>query len=149
MPSEKAFRDIYGQGPGLGADLVIGILDRVDVWIGGSYFDKKGRLSFTAEETTVKIRTLGWGVRYRYPLGRLDLYAGAGLNYFLFDEENPIGDVSTSKIGPEARAGAFFRMTRRFSAGAFLGLTRCAIWPAQHKVNIGGLSAGLSLAYLI
>jgi len=146
-PSEQAFREIYGGGPAYGADVVVGIWKRLDLWVGGGYFYKKGELSFTAEETFVKVRSFGWGVRYGHSLGRFDLYGGAGLDYFLYDEENPIGEASAGKIGPEFRAGAFYRLTGRFSAGAFASFTTCVVSPAQYEFNLGGLSAGLVLSY--
>jgi len=146
-PSDQAFREIYGGGPAFGADLVLGLTKKLDLWMGGSYFHKKGGLSYTAEETAVKIRSIGWGIRYRYDRGRLSFYAGGGLNYMQFDEENTIGDVATSAIGPEARGGMYFRIMGRLSAGAFLSLTTRRIYPAQYKVNIGGTGGGLCLAY--
>ena len=146
-PSEQAFRDIYRGGLAFGADVVVGVWKRLDLWVGGGYLYKKGGLSFTAEETFVKIRSFGWGVRYGHSLGRFDLYGGAGLDYFLYDEENPIGETSAGKIGPEFRAGAFYRLTGRLSAGAFASFTTCVISPAQYEFNLGGFSAGLVLSY--
>jgi len=146
-PSEQAFRDIYGGGPAYGADVVVGLLKNVDLWAGGGYFYRKGLLTFTAEETFVKIRTLGWGIRYRRAVGRFDVHGGAALNFYLYDESNPIGDVEAGKIGPEVRAGAFYRFTDRASAGAFASWSTCTIAPAQYEVDIGGLTAGLALSY--
>jgi len=146
-PSEQSFRDIYGGGLSYGAAVVIGIWKKLDLWVGGSYFYKKGELSFTAEETFVKVRALGWGVRYAHSFGRVDVFGGAGLNYFFYDEENPIGEVSAGKIGSELRAGAFYRLAGRLSAGVFASFTTCTISPAQYEFNLGGLSAGLILSY--
>jgi len=146
-PSEQAFREIYGGGLTYGADVVVGLWKNVDLWVGGGYFYRTGALTYTAEETFVKIRTFGWGILYRRALGRFDVYGGAGLAYFLFDEGNAIGETSAGKIGPELRAGAFYRFTPRLSAGAFAGLSTRTISPAQYEVNIGGLTAGLALSY--
>ena len=50
-PSEEAFRDIYGGGMMYGGEVSIGVWRGLDVWFGGSYFSKKGELTFTKEET--------------------------------------------------------------------------------------------------
>lgn len=146
-PWNAAFRDLYGGGFSYSAEATIGLWKNVDIWVGAGYYSKKGKLSLTGEETAIKIRTVGWGLKYNLPKGRLNFYAGAGFNYFLFDETNPIGDSTAGKIGPDFRAGVWLRISKRLSVDFFLRATTCVIFPAAYEVDIGGFSQGLGLAY--
>ena len=83
-PSEQAFKDIYGGGLMYGAEISIGVWRDLDLWFGGSYFSKKGELTFTKEETKLELFPIGGGIKYRILNGNFALYAGFGLNYYQF-----------------------------------------------------------------
>lgn len=147
IPWEQAFRDIYGSGLAFEAEVTVGLWKRIDLWIGGRFYDKKGKLTDTAEETAVKIRTVGWGLKINILKGGFDLYAGAGLNYCLFDEVNSIGTASAGKVGLVGKLGVCFNISKRLTADVFLGVTTCKINPAAYDVNIGGWDTGIGLGY--
>jgi len=54
-PSDQAFKDIYSGGVMYGGEVDIGIWKNLELWVGGSYFSKKGELTYTREKTRLKI----------------------------------------------------------------------------------------------
>ncbi|MFC2157745.1 OmpW family outer membrane protein [Acidobacteriota bacterium] len=143
-PSEQAFKDIYGGGVSFGLDLSFNLWNAVDIWIGGSYFTKTGELSFTKEDTTIRIIPLGLGVRYRFIKdGTVSPYAGLGVNYFLFTEENIIGKVEKGAVGPVVRVGVLLNVAKGFFFDLMVEYSYCRINPADFRINIGGISAGI------
>jgi len=146
-PSEKAFRDIYGGGMMYGGELSIGVWRGLEVWFGGSYFSKTGELTFTKEETKLEIYPIGGGLKYRLSTGIFDLYAGAGLNYYQYKESNPLGDVSKGGVGYIGKIGSYVKVTGGFLIDFFVNYSYCKIKPADFKINIGGIEAGVGIGY--
>jgi len=146
-PSEKAFRDIYGGGMMYGGEVSIGVWRSIEVWFGGSYFSKKGKLTFTKEETKLEIYPIGGGLKYKLSTGIFDLYAGAGLNYYQYKESNPLGDVSKGGLGYIGKIGSYVKVTGGFLIDLYVNYSHCKIKPADFKINIGGIEAGVGIGY--
>jgi len=146
-PSEEAFRDIYGGGMMYGGEVSIGVSRRLDVWFGGSYFSKKGELTFTKEETKLEIYPIGGGLKYRLSEGILSFYIGAGLNYYQYKESNPIGDVSKSRWGYIYKIGSYIKVIEGLMFDLYFNYSSCNIMPADFKINIGGIAAGVGIGY--
>ena len=135
-PSEKAFKDIYGGGMMYGVELGIGAWNNLDFWVGGSYFSKKGELTFTKEETKLSIFPIGCGVRYRFSTEVFDFYGGAGLNYCRYKEANPIGEVSKGGLGYVGKIGSMVKITRELVIDLYLNYFYSKIKPAYYKVKV-------------
>ena len=146
-PSEKAFRDIYGGGMMYGGEVSIGVWKGLEVWFGGSYFSKTGELTFTKEETKLKIYPLGGGLKYRLSEGVLSFYIGAGLNYYQYKESNPLGDVSKGGLGYIGKIGSYVKVTGGFLIDLYVNYSYCKIKPADFKINIGGIEAGVGIGF--
>lgn len=146
-PSEEAFRDIYGGGMMYGGELSVGIWRGLDVWFGGSYFSKKGELTFTKEETKLEIYPLGGGLKYRLTTGVFNLYAGAGLNYYQYKESNPLGDLSKGGLGYIGKMGSYVKVTGGLLVDLYVNYSYCKIKAADFKINIGGIEAGVGIGY--
>jgi hypothetical protein len=69
------------------------------------------------------------------------------LSSFQYKESNPIGEVSKSRVGLTAEMGSYVKIAGGLLVDVFLGYSVCYIESANFKVNIGGLGAGLGLAY--
>ena len=79
-PSNRDFKDIYGGGIQYGLELGFDIRESFTVWVGGSYFKKKGELTFTKEETTLNILKLfEVGIRLKFSKKLVVPYIGAGI----------------------------------------------------------------------
>ena len=147
QPTEDKFENIYGKGFIIGAEASKSIWKKLDLWVGGSYYTKKGELTFTKDETIVKIFPIGGGVKYRFLTGTLNAYAGMGFKYFLFSESNFIGDVSTAKMGYEGKIGGFLKLGSGIVIDTYLEYSYCKISPTSVEINIGGLNIGVGLGY--
>lgn len=146
-PTEQAFERIYGSGSGIGAEAVVRLWKNLDLWVGGDYFQKNGELTFTGEKTTVRIFPVKAGLRLRLPAGRLTFHAGAGLGYFFFEEENPIGRVTERKIGFLAKVGCYIKIVKGLYVDGYFQYTHCSIRPLDMEADIGGMSLGLGIGY--
>jgi len=148
-PSEEVFKDIYGSGMAYGGEIAVGLFKNFDLWIGANYFKKTGELSFTKEETTIKIIPIGWGLRYRFSIGAVNLYTGGGISYYDFNETNPIGDVSTARMGYSLKIGGFVKIIKGLFIDIYFNYSYCKISPAAFEANIGGYSTGVGIGYYL
>jgi hypothetical protein len=146
-PTEQAFLDIYGGGPRYGGEVDIGLWKGFEVSLGGSYFSKAGELTFTKEKTELQIIPIGVGLKYRWTKRVIRFYTAAGLSSFQYKESNPIGDFSRSHVGLTTEIGSYVRVAGGLLIDVFLNYSLCHVESADFKVNIGGLGAGIGLAY--
>ncbi|NIM91926.1 MAG: hypothetical protein GTO17_13385 [Candidatus Aminicenantes bacterium] len=148
MPSEEAFRDVYGGGIEIGAEASVEIGRGLAVWLGGSYFSRKGELTFTKEETELRIMAFGGGIKYIFPAGAgIDIYGAAGVNYCSYDEENVLGEVSKGGVGVVMKAGGLVKIINGIFLDIYTSYSYCKMKPADFKINIGGFGAGVGLGY--
>jgi hypothetical protein len=146
-PSDQAFQDIYGGGLMYGAEINIRAWESLDLWFGGNYFSKTGELTFTDEETELKLFTIGGGVKYRILSRIFALYVGLGLNYYQFKESNPIGEVSDGKLGLVGKIGSDITISGGLAVDLYVKYASCKIQPADFEIDIGGIMAGVGLGY--
>lgn len=147
-PTEQAFKDIYGGGLMYRGEVSIGLRKNLDLWLGGGYFSKKGELTFTKEETKLQIVPIGGGLKYRIATGNVNFYGGIGLYHFQFKESNPIGDVSKGRLGYVGKIGAFVEVVKGLIVDVYFDNTYCKMQPADFKINIGGIEAGIGIGYV-
>jgi len=147
-PTEQRSKDIYGSGWAFGGEFGLGVAESLFVYFSGSYYARTGELTYTREETKLKIIPLTLGAKYHFNLARgLDFYAGAGLTYNIFNEENPIGDVSKNGVGFVVNSGVLAFVSGGLFLDGYVNYSYCKIKPANVDVNIGGLEAGLGIGY--
>jgi opacity protein-like surface antigen len=146
--SEQAFRDIYGHAAPLGLELRLG-RKRISGWLEGGFLSRKGRFSFTNDETRVRIQAYEGGALYRILSGRLSPYAGAGLGIYVYKETNFLGTARQSKLGFCLISGAEIVLMKSLILDLKMKYSRCVIQPADFKVDIGGwtMGAGLGLRF--
>lgn len=149
QPYDTAFKDIYGGGVMYGVEASTEIWRHLEMWIDGGYFSKKGELSLTREETRLRIIPVGGGLRYSLSLGSFHVYAGIGINYYLYKETNPIGDVNWGKVGGVFKVGSFVKVTGGWVIDFFVNYSYCEMKPADYKINIGGIEMGIGVGYSI
>jgi len=153
VPSEKAFREIYGQGLIIGLDIGKKNWKNTEIHVEANYFSKMGQLTFTKERTRVRILPLGAHVRYIFLKKILQFYAGAGLTLTLFEEKNPIGRVREDKMGYRIKIGGFKRIKgfkkilKQFVIDASMNYHYCKMKPAEIRFNAGGLDLGVSFGF--
>ncbi|MFB0564315.1 MAG: hypothetical protein ACETWK_01385 [Candidatus Aminicenantaceae bacterium] len=146
-PSEKAFKDIYGGGITYGGEVTFDMWRNIELWLGGSYFTKKGKLTFTKEETKLELIPLGGGLKFRISKGNVIFYGGAGLHYYQYKESNPIGKTSKGRVGYIGKLGSFVKVSGGLLIDLYVRYSYCKLKPADYKVNIGGIEGGIGLGY--
>ena len=146
-PTEQRFKDVYSSGIAYTGEIGIGVWKGLKLWIGASYFTKKGELFFTKEETKVQIIPIGGGIKYLLIEGKTNLYTGIGLKYYQFKETNPIGEVSKSGLGYVGGVGVFMRVIGGLILDLRIDYSYCKIKPASRNIDIGGLEAGIGIGY--
>lgn len=147
-PSKTIFKQIYGGGLTYGAEASSKVWKGIEAWIGVKYFARKGELTFTKERTRLNILPIGAGVRYSYPVSeRVNIYGGLGLSHYQYKESNPIGKVSKGGWGFESRLGSFVRVVKGWFIDIYMDLSYCRMKPADFKIQIGGIEAGIGIGY--
>ncbi|MCX7973450.1 MAG: hypothetical protein N3B16_03005, partial [Candidatus Aminicenantes bacterium] len=73
-PTDQAFKDIYGQGKTYGAEVGFKFNRFIGLWLSAETFSKKGKMTFTQEETTLKIMPVGFGLSLELGLGLISPY---------------------------------------------------------------------------
>jgi len=146
-PSEKAFKDVYGSQMTFGGEIGIHLGKGISIWAGGDYFSRKGKLSFTEEETKMQIIPLYVGIKYRFSAGKINPYLGLGIGYFQYKESNPIGKIEEGDMGYIGEVGCLFKI----KGGLFFDIkgsySYCKVKPAEIKAALGGLKAGIGLGF--
>ena len=149
-PWDKAFQDIYGGGMIYGIEASTGILKNIEMWIEAGYFSNKGKLSFTKEETRLRIIPVGGGIRYLQYEGIKKLYAcysDIGVNYYFYRESNILGTVIWGGLGFIGKIGLFVKVKGKMIIDFFASYSVCTMKPADFRINIGGLEAGIGIGY--
>lgn len=146
-PSERAFRDIYGAGAGFGLETGVQLMGNMDFRFAVGSFQKKGETTFFKEEITLSIVPIEVGLRYSILSGGIRPYVGAGVGYFRFKEETPLGTAITTKLGYSAQAGIILRVIQGLYLDGFLSYSTCKVKPVAIEVDIGGFSAGVGIGY--
>ncbi|MCX7973445.1 MAG: hypothetical protein N3B16_02980 [Candidatus Aminicenantes bacterium] len=147
FPADSAFREIYGSGDTSGLELTIELFPNLDFWMRANYFFKRGQLTLTREPTQVEIVTMGNGLRYRRSWKKLFFYGGIGTDYFIFNENNVLGNIEAGNLGLTLKAGVGFIVWKGIVSEFCFHYSRCQINPADYEVNIGGFQAMFGLGY--
>lgn len=144
---ESQFAEIYGGGLKYGGIIEVDIWKNIGLCAGGSYFSKKGELTFTKEET--KLTLIGFDVCpvYKFTSGKWQVYAAIGLRYFLFQESNVLGEVNKGGLGLMGKIGVFVNVLKGLTVEFFLDMASCSMEPADFKINIGGIDSGIRFGY--
>ena len=116
--SEQLYKDIYdSSGVTYNVDLGFKFGKSLEAFLHTDYFSKTGELTYTKEETKLKIIPVELGARYLIKVGNgcsLFPYIGAGAGYYMYKEENVIGTVDEKKIGFFAEGGLRFYLMSSF-----------------------------------
>lgn len=149
--SEKIFREIYGTGGKLHLDIGRSVGKNLELHLDASYFKKYGELTYTKERTRVTIVPLELSLRYVFLRKKINLYAGGGLSYIIFEEKNPIGRAKEKKIGLNLRFGGFHRikstkkLLKNLFVDFFIHYQYGKMKPAGISFDAGGFDLGVIL----
>jgi hypothetical protein len=144
-PTDAAFREIYGQGLEYGGEISIKIIKSIEVWIGGSRYLRKGKLTLTREATEITISPLFVGLKFLSSGKSAKGYLALGIGKYSYKETNPLNEIDESAWGYLGRVGMILKLFGPLIADFFVGYTHCEVMPAEVKANLGGIHGGIGL----
>ncbi|MCP5052710.1 MAG: biotin/lipoyl-binding protein [bacterium] len=115
--SDTAFKDVYGNFVVPGIDLAVFVTDKIDVWASVSTGSKTAEIpGFTDFTLKFKLTPAALDVRYYFKRDATwDFFAGAGISYFAFEEENPIENVKDNAMGFNMLGGVYYNVANNIS----------------------------------
>lgn len=150
FPSDDVFREVYGTSLSFAADLTVPLAGPLRLWAGAEFLNKTGLLPVSEEESTVRIVPLFAGLRLQFGQKSVRPYFGAAAAYFMFHEENPIGEADDNTLGLIAQAGLQARLGGPVWLDLFAGYRSATVrteGESPLEAKLDGFSAGLGLAY--
>lgn len=144
-PTDNAFKDIYGQGKTFGAEVGLKFNRFIGLWVSAENFSKKGKMTFTQEETTLKIMPLSAGLSFELGLGFVSPYAHLGVGYFHYEESNVLGQVKKNNVGYVGQIGLLIKTIGPLYLDLFGQYSSCKVKPLELEADLGGLKAGVGL----
>jgi hypothetical protein len=149
--NEPRFDAVYKSG-GLmsGLSLSSAVVSDVNFYLDIKYYSREGELTFSKEKTTFYIVPISLGARYIYPLGLFNPYLGAGLDFYFYYEENPIGTVLNYTNGFHIAGGTYIRLSQ--SVPVLINVRLKYTWANAEEdsisIQLGGFEYGLGVAFV-
>ncbi len=107
--TENKYEEVYGENNiSFSADIGLKIYRSLELFLHTDYFKADGELTFSKENTTLKIIPVELGIRFILGNNIIRPYVGAGMGYYIYKEENYIGTIDKNKIGFLAEGGIRF-----------------------------------------
>jgi hypothetical protein len=148
-PASGDFRDVYKGGLAFGADFTVPLWKALGLWGGVDYFGKKGKLTYTEEETTIRILPVFLGLKLQAVSGVVRPYFAGAAGYFFYKEMNSIGTASGQRLGFLVQAGLLVRIKGPLAldlSGRMSSCTTKAEEPDVSAAKIGGFQGGLGIS---
>jgi len=148
--NEPRFEAAYPSGgPIAGLTLSSAITSNLNLYLDIKYYSRHGALTFSQEKTEFYMVPFDLGLRYIFPLGFFHPYLGAGFDFYLYYEDNPIGTVLNYTNGYHITGGTYLRFARNVPILVNLRLKYTSAKAEQDAVQIelGGVELCLGLAF--
>ena len=115
-----------------------------------NHFKKNGETTYKQEPVTLTLTPLIAGIRFKIAAGMITPYVGAGIAYFLYNEDVPESfgeDVSDSTIGFHGEVGVYFHLSKKLLLDINGRYVKADAKPFEEKIGLGGISAGVGVKY--
>lgn len=145
QPSDEAFKDIYGSGMMYGGEISIKVWEWISIWAGADYYSEAGKTTFTQEDTDLRITPIYGGVMFQLPNRNFQPYTALGIGYFLYEEENPIGQIDGGEIGYIVQLGLRVKTFGPLFFDIKGGYSICKTQPGDLEVDLGGIKGGIGI----
>jgi outer membrane protein W len=125
------------------------VASNVNIYLDIKYYSREGVTTFTKEKTTFYMVPIDLGVRYIYPLGLFNPYLGAGIDFYFYYEDNPIGTELSHTNGFHITGGTYLRFAQNvpLMLNARLKYTWAKAENGPVAVQLGGFELGIGLAF--
>lgn len=151
MPSDSAYKDLYGQGNlMLGGSFGFELIRKLEFRLDGGYFQDSGKMNLTEEDLRISFFAGSLGARFRFVDGKaLQPYAGAGIAVYSYKEDLPprLEDVSKPAVGFQGEAGIYYALSATVLLDLNFRYVLMDTKPFNESVKLGGIRAGLGVAF--
>lgn len=147
QPRGSVFKDAYKSGMMVGAELDIGILNFLEVWLSEKNFSKKAIDEASGEERTVNLIPLEAGLKFRLTKGNINPYFGFGPGYYQYREKKFSEEIRHKKLGFIGLAGFFIKIGGYLVFDIYANYSYCLIPDDVASFNVGGLHFGLGFGF--
>ena len=146
--SEPRFTAVYKEGGAVRGLILSSMLVRnFNFYLEIKYFQKTGLLTYTQEKSDFYLLPISLGVRYILPFVLLHPYAGAGGDFYLYYEKNPIGNVLNYTTGLHALGGVYVQFGKLpIFLNLRVKLTTARAEEQGKTLQLGGWEYGAGLA---
>jgi outer membrane protein W len=144
------YTEVYGKNNiAYSIDLGYQVHKSLQVFLHSDYFSVNGKLTYTEEDTELKIIPIELGVRYFWGKKRIFPYIGAGTGYYMYKEENVIGTVDEKKFGFFGEGGLKYQFTEMFFIDLKVKYIFLKVDGAEEQVDLGGLAltGGIGISF--
>ncbi|MDD8030348.1 MAG: hypothetical protein PHE62_12460 [Acidobacteriota bacterium] len=150
--ADPLFNTIYRPGGSItGLGLTANLIPRLGFSLDVKVLSKNGSLSHSKEKTSFVLIPVSLGLRASYPVSFLIPFAGLGLDYYFYFENNPIGTVVDHAKGWHAAAGVYFQFGETIPILPFAKIkyTMVKASAGSRTIDLGGweYGAGLAIAF--
>lgn len=148
--NEPRFDAVYsGAGMMAGLGLSSAIASNVNFYLEIKSYIRKGTLTFTKEKTEFTLVPISLGLRYIFPFGLFNPYAGGGADFYFYYEDNPIGTVLNYTNGYHFLAGTYIQFLKKVPVLINLKLKYTTAKAEENsvKIQLGGLEYTVSLVF--
>jgi len=149
--NDTRFTDVYQKGGsifGLGISSVLAF--GFDFYSDIKAFYKTGSLTYTQEKTTFLLLPLALGVRYVLPGGFFRPYAGGGMDFYFYYENNPIATALNVATGYHLLAGLYLQFGKDspLRLNGKITYTRVKALEEGIEIDLGGLEYGAGISII-
>ena len=149
--NDARFTDVYSKGGsifGLGLSSVLAF--GFDFYADIKAFYKTGSLTYTQEKTTFLLLPLSLGLRYVLPGSFLRPYAGGGMDFYFYYENNPIATTLNVATGYHLMAGLYLQFGKDspLRLNGKITYTRVKALEEGIGIELGGLEYGAGIAII-
>jgi hypothetical protein len=148
--NEPRFEAVYPTG-GLMSGLALSsaVVSEVNLYLEIKYYSRQGELTFSKEKTDFYMVPISLGLRYIFPLGLFNPYAGAGIDFYFYYEDNPIGTTLNFANGYHMTGGTYVRFSKTVPLMASLKFKYTWARAEQEgiRIQLGGLEYGAGLVF--
>ncbi|MCX6560614.1 MAG: AMIN domain-containing protein [Candidatus Aminicenantes bacterium] len=137
----------FGNGPGVGAEVGLGLWPFAEVWILFDHFGATAPDEITGQDRTIRVSVPAAGLKFRLAQGFLSPYVAAGAGYFLYSERSGSLETKARGLGFLASAGFTLQLGRHILIDAFARYARCPLNPAGREFDAGGFRLGGGLGW--
>jgi hypothetical protein len=149
--NDARFAKIYSSGGNIvGLGLSAALFFNLDFYLEAKVMSQAGQLTYSKENTKFVLIPFSFGIRWGAPLGVLEPFAGAGLDYYVYYETNVIGTAVDYARGAHVLGGLRLNFGKDvpLSLSGRIKYTSIKATRGAFTVDLGGVEVSGGLAFV-